>query len=57
MCIGSNVNHKHVYIRIHTACRGSRKSYYDGAFIADNQDVDDHLALIGYCDDSSSVSH
>ncbi|XP_065919720.1 uncharacterized protein [Dysidea avara] len=32
--------------------RGSRKSYYDGAFIAKNEDVDDHLALIGYFDET-----
>ena len=43
-----------MYIRMY---RGLRNSYYNGAFIADNQDVDDHIALIGYCDDSSLVSH
>ena len=35
--------------------RGSRKSYYDGAFIAKNEDVDDHLALIGYFDETLMV--
>jgi len=42
--------HVHIYLS-----RGSRKSYYDGAFIAKNEDVDDHLTLIGYCDETLVV--
>ena len=30
------------------SCRGSRSQYYDGAFVASNNDVDAHLDVIGY---------
>ena len=30
--------------------RGSRKQYYDGAFIVANEAVDSHLSKIGYTD-------
>ena len=30
------------------ACRGTRKQYYSGDFIADNEVVADHLSIIGH---------
>ena len=30
------------------ACRGTRKQYHSGDFIADNEVVDDHSNIIGY---------
>ena len=36
--------------------RGVRTSYYEGEFVCRNEDVDNHLMIIGYDDESSSVS-
>ena len=33
-----------------------RNSYYKGEFVCRNEDVDNHLTIVGYDDENSSVS-
>ena len=36
--------------------RGVRTSYYGDIFISNNQEVDEHLQLVGYRDDTVSLT-
>lgn len=56
MHIHPHIHHHVLHVFIF---RGFRNSYYEDLFIAKNEDVDLHLATVGYKDDSvrSYVAH